>query len=514
VGNKDFSDSLKQLAISIRIWLMKDQYRIFTRTPFALGFFALCALAPLVQAVNPPLTPDPGPKPVSNTADGANALLGITTGIHNTAIGFDSLLSNSAGKFNTAVGSATLLLNVGDPSAGEGIENTAVGTGALLSNTTGSNNTANGAFALFSNIAGFNNTAVGNRALLLSTGENNTGIGAGALSSNTDGDSNTAVGVGALVSNTTGTGNTATGLLALSANQTGVLNTALGIAALQNSTASNNTAVGSAALNQNLGGGSNTAVGVSALGQNQSGGFNTAIGVNALASNTNNFNTAIGLEALLNNTSGSDNIAVGVDAGSNVVTASNVIAIGNPGQDISDSCFIGNIHGAAINPLNAAAVLVDEFGQLGTIISSRRFKRDIEPMNRASEAILALKPVTFHYKNDAKKTSCFGLIAEEVAEVNPELVVHDKNGEILSVRYDQVNAMLLNEFLKEHKKVEDQQATIAELKSTVARQQKGMEAVTAQLNEQAAEIQKVSLRVELNTLAPQVVRSNRNIRRK
>jgi hypothetical protein len=172
---------------------------------------------------------------------------------------------------------------------------------------------------------------------------------------------------------------------------------------------------------------------------------------------------------------------------------------------VDDSCFIGNIYQKQVGN-DSLPVRVDSFGKLGTEVSSRRFKRDIKPLGHASEGILALKPVTFHYNSDpAGAGPQFGLIAEEVAEVNPDLVVRDKNGEIFTVRYDAVNAMLLNEFLKEHKKVQAHQATITELKSTVAQQQKGMEALTAQLKEQAAQIQKVSSQIEISKSMPQMV---------
>ncbi len=164
---------------------------------------------------------------------------------------------------------------------------------------------------------------------------------------------------------------------------------------------------------------------------------------------------------------------------------------------------------------DAINVMIDSNGQLGTVSSSRRFKRDIQPMEKTSESILALKPVTFHYKSDKTNTPQFGLIAEEVAAVNSDLVVRDEKGEIYSVRYDQVNAMLLNEFLKEHRafleeqrKVEEQEATICQLKSTVAQQQKGMEALAASVKEQALQIQKVSAQIELNKAAPQTVVNN------
>jgi len=179
----------------------------------------------------------------------------------------------------------------------------------------------------------------------------------------------------------------------------------------------------------------------------------------------------------------------------------------------ASACHIGGIWDqASIDPATTVPVLVDQFGTLAQFVSSRRYKHDIKPMDKASEAILALKPVTFHYNSDKKNTPCFGLIAEDVAAVNPELVVRDKEGKPSTVRYEQINAMLLNEFLKEHKKVEEQQskienqqAAIAELKSTVAQQHKGMDVLTAQLKEQAAQIQKVSAQLEVSRPTPQTV---------
>ena len=209
--------------------------------------------------------------------------------------------------------------------------------------------------------------------------------------------------------------------------------------------------------------------------------------------------------ALYNNT-GIGNTALGAAAGVNVSTASNVIAIGSGGANVSNSCFIGNIWGVTTAIENALPVYIDTAGQLGTAISSRRFKTDIKAMDKASEAILALKPVTFHYKSHTTGTPQFGLIAEEVAEVNPDLVVRDTSGEPYTVRYDAVNAMLLNEFLKEHRTVEEQKATIGQLKqdfqSKLAKQQRQIEALTTGL-------QKVSDQLELSKSAPQMAGNNR-----
>lgn len=171
------------------------------------------------------------------------------------------------------------------------------------------------------------------------------------------------------------------------------------------------------------------------------------------------------------------------------------------------------------------SVFIDSSGQLGTISSSRRFKREIKPMGKANAAILALKPITFQYKTDNTNTPQFGLIAEEVADVNPDLVVRDKNGEIYTVRYEAVNAMLLNEFIKEHKKVGEQQASIAQLKTTVANQEatiaqqqkdfhtaieqqrSQLKMLTVELEEQAVKIQKVTAQLQMSIPAPELVQS-------
>jgi hypothetical protein len=432
---------------------------------------ACIGLLPQTQAVVP--APEGG-YPGGNTAEGQSALFSLTSGGFNTAVGFLSESSTTTGSFNTAIGAGTLLANTGD-------NNTATGAGALLNDTTGTANTAVGAFALFSNTTADNNTAVGANALL-----NNTRVNQG-------GDRNTATGSAALYSNTTGFINTASGYRALYSNTTGAGNTANGAEALFNST-----------------GDQNTANGYSALTGNTVGFGNTASGFFSLAGNTTgNANTAMGIHALYTNTTGSNNTALGADAGTNVTTADNVLCIGTQGANVTNSCFIGNIRGVTTANADAIPVLIDSVGQLGTISSSRRFKKEIKPMDDASESILALKPVTFHYKSDATNTPQFGLIAEEVASVSPDLVVRDKNGDIYSVRYDAVNAMLLNEFLKEHKafieeqrKVQEQQATITQLKqdfqSRLALQQKQIEALTTGL-------QKVSEQIQMSRPAPQVV---------
>jgi hypothetical protein len=310
---------------------------------------------------------------------------------------------------------------------------------------------------------------------------------------------NTAEGTDALFNLTTGATNTAIGVNALFSVQSGDQNTAVGANALKNNTASQNTAIGFQALVNNTSGGPNTATGWRALGQNTTGDFNTAVGDHAGGNiTTGDFNTAVGAGAGGNITTGFDNVAVGNGAGTNVTTADDVICIGSSGENVSDSCFISNIFGQS-SP-SGLAVFVNSDGKLGTIMSSTRVKEDIKPMDKASEGILALQPVTFRYKKDFDPTGTaqFGLVAEEVAKVNPDLVVRDKDGKPYSVRYDQVNAMLLNEFLKEHRTVQDLKSAAAKQEAMIAQQQKQIHALTAGL-------QKVSAQIELSKAAPQTV---------
>ena len=350
------------------------------------------------------------------------------------------------------------------------------------------------------------NTAEGDQALFsLTTGNSNTATGYQALQNNTTGPHNTASGVWALRNNTAGADNTASGYEALFNNTTGLFNTASGSQALlSNTTGINNTATGESALQRNTTASDNTATGESALQRNTTGLGNTANGSEALVANTSGErNTAIGFDSLEKNTTGSFNVALGAGAGSNVITADDVICIGRAvdGVNVSGTCFIGNIRGVQTQNANALPVVIDGAGQLGTVASSERFKKDIAIMGQASEGILSLRPVTFHYKTDGTSTPQFGLIAEEVAKVNPALVLPDKEGKPYTVRYDAVNAMLLNEFLKEHCKVESLQKAMVE-------QQKENAAMRAMLKEQAAQIQKVSAQLELHKAAPQTVLNN------
>jgi Chaperone of endosialidase len=352
--------------------------------------------------------------------------------------------------------------------------NVAYGPGALDSVTTGNLNTAIGADALTSDTAGYWNTA----------------IGADALKSNKTGNTNTASGTQAMLFNTTGTDNTATGTFALVNNLGGNLNTA----------------TGAYALHDNQSGGGNTSDGYQALLSNRTGSFNTANGFKALFNNVTAFwNTANGYQALYN-ASGSFNIAVGANAGFLITTGSSNIDIGNAGvagdtkkirigtKGTHDGTFIAGISGVAVT---GTQVVVNTNGKLAVTGSSARFKDEIKPMDKASEAMLALKPVTFRYKEEIDPDSIpqFGLVAEEVEKVNPDLVARDAEGKVYTMRYEAVNAMLLNEFLKEHRRVEEQRNYF---EAKIAQQQNQIEALTAT-------VQKVRAQIALAKPAPQLV---------
>ncbi len=391
-----------------------------------------------------------------------------------------------------------------------GTGDSAFGYHALYSNTEGSASTANGTVALYHNTTGFYNTANGNNALYFNTtGGNNTASGAYTLNSNTTGNNNTATGFIALFYNTTGNNNTATGDAALFYNITGSNNLANGYEALyHNTTGDNNMATGALALFANTTGFYNMANGSNAMVHNTTGSYNVAEGLNALRLNTTgSINTAVGLSALLNNTTGGSNIALGGGAGSELTTGSSNIDIGNVGVaaeantirigkvGTQQATYIAGISGKAV--AGGVGVVVDTNGHLGTVVSSKRFKEGIKPMDKASEAILALKPVTFRYKHELDPDGIpqFGLVAEEVEEVNPDLVARDANGKAYTVRYEAVNAMLLNEFLKEHRKVEELEATVAKLQLA--------------FKEQAALIGKVSDQLEMTKAARQAIADNK-----
>jgi trimeric autotransporter adhesin len=409
-----------------------------TKFSFLLVTFVLTCfgLSPVAKG-----TPDPASVGgTNNTADG-RAALAVTTGGNNSGFGFWALFRNTSGTQNTAVGSLALQYN------STGGNNTATGYSAMTNNGKGFSNTADGAFALYSNTGGTGNTAIGGGALYYNITSNNTAVGSNALYNNSTGTKNTATGEAALVNNSSGSYNTATGAGALKSNGNGV--------------------------------------------------NNTAMGLNALAANgAGSYNTAMGVDALLNN-NGSSNVGLGVNAGNALTTGSGNVCIGVnvPGvAGESNTTRIKNIYSSVAT---GRAVYVDSDNKIGTLSSSRRYKEQIQPMEKASETLFALKPVTFRYRKeiDRSRALSFGLIAEDVAEISPDLVTRDRDGKPETVRYEAVNAMLLNEFLKQHHMVQEQQKEINALK--------------AELKEQRAFIRKVNDKVELGKPAPQTVAENR-----
>jgi len=345
--------------------------------------------------------------------------------------------------------------------------NTAEGQNALFNLTTGFANTAVGWFSLWGNTEGNFNTGTGAGALLFNTADGNTGFGAAALLFNTTGFNNTGIGAAALLNNTLGINNTAVGANALSSNSVSTGDTPTG------GPSSGNTAIGSSAL------------------------FNNTTG---------SFNTAVGSSALFNNR-GVGNIALGQFAGAEVVNAHNVICIGAEGEDIDNRCYIGQIYNN-VQPTvgtDPDLVTINSDGRLGRAnVSSRRYKHDIQPMNNASEGLYALKPVSFRYHKqyDATQTIAFGLIAEDVAEVNPDLVGRNREGKPESVRYEQINAMLLNEFLKAHKVIEEQQTSISQLK-------KELQTTIARLDEHDSTLRRVRDQMKINNSEVALATSNR-----
>jgi hypothetical protein len=335
--------------------------------------------------------------------------------------------------------------------------NTAEGQNALFSLTLGSANTAVGWFSLFSNIDGSFNTATGAGSLLFNISDQNTAFGAAALLFNTVGFGNTAVGAAALVNNTASPVNTPSG---------------------------------------------------------GPGSVNTAVGLSALSSNTTgSVNTAVGASALTNNTIGNGNLALGSGAGIAVTNANNVIAIGTSGENVSNSCYIGQIY-SNVQPIvgtDPDSVTITSSGRLGRgNVSSRRYKHEIKPMDKASEVLYALKPVSFRYNKeyDATQTLAFGLIAEEVVDVYPDLVGRNREGQPESVRYEQINAMLLNEFLKEHRRGEEQDCKIQEQEKTITELRSEIRDLAAMVNEQASELRKVSAQLQTSNATLQAIAKN------
>ena len=348
--------------------------------------------------------------------------------------------------------------------------NTAEGQNALLSLTSGTYNTGVGLFSLFGNAEGSFNTAIGAGALLANTAHQNTAIGAGALLSNTDSVKNTAHGAFALFGNTVGNSNTASGVSALFNNSTGF---------------------------------NNTAIGYNTLLSNTTAGDNTAIGTTALFSNTTGeFNIAIGSQALRDNVTGDSNTAIGDSAGFNITGSGNV-CIGAGVNGVAGESNITRIRNVYGSVATERAVYVTSDNRIGTLSSSRRYKEQIMPMEKASEAIHSLSPVSFRYKKevDPARSLCFGLIAEDVTEVNPNLVTLDCEGKPETVRYEAINAMLLNEFLKEHQAFVEERRKVEKLEATVSRQQKQIEVL-------AAGLEKVSNQIELSKAESRTIANN------
>ena len=459
----------------------------------------------------------------NNTATGVNALVLNSTGIQNTANGAFTLQSNTVGSGNIALGyqagsslttgnnnidignvgvaSESNTIRIGDPAihgsvfvAGiTAMSPAAPNQGLLVNPATGQLGSADvSSFGVVSTDPG--NTAVGDQALQNNdSGGYNDAVGAFALFSNIDGSFNNAFGDSALYSNIHASENTAIGDLALTNNDStgngkAQFNTAVGAQALfSNTDGDSNNAIGFYALGFNTTGILNQAIGVSALGNNDIGSANTAIGDSALFQNVNgSFNTVIGYFAGAS-VEGNDNIYIGATSADGVTSESSTIRIGDP--TFVTACYVAGISSHIAS--GGVQVFITGDGKLGTLTSSARFKDEIKPMANASEAILALKPVTFRYKKaiDPQGIPQFGLVAEEVEKVSPDLVIRDPEGKPYTVRYEQVNAMLLNEFLKEHKTVKEQGEIIARLEQQV-------EALTAGL-------QKVSAQMELSKAGPQ-----------
>jgi len=361
-------------------------------------------------------------------------------------------------------------------------------------------------------------TAEGCNALsLLTTGTANTGVGWYSLFSAGAANYNTGVGAGTLALNTADA-NTAVGTVALFLNTTGQLNTAVGTVALQsNETGDGNTAIGASTLPNNTTGTQNTAIGFNAMRDNTIGSLNTAVGLLALISNTEGGNnTAIGRNALQDNETGSGNTAIGYRAGLDVTGDGNLClgtgALGVAGVD--NTTWIANVNTLTQNfsaGVNDYVTVRLSDGRLGhtAVVSSRRYKEDIKPLAAVSEALYGLNPVSFRLKKQYDETQrrSFGLIAEEVEKIDPDLVYHNNKGQAESVRYELINAMLLNEFLKEHHRGEEQDCKIQEQETTIAELRSEMRALAARITDQATQLQKVCAWIEASGAKPQFVRN-------
>ncbi len=441
---------------------------------YAAILSALVCLALVPKAQAAPDTALPG----FNTADGDHALFSITSGVANTAVGWYALSTNTEGNYNTGLGAGALALNITAES------NTAVGTAALLLNT-----------------GGTQNVAVGSGAMVSNNADDNTAVGGFALENNVAAVTNVAVGVFAAQNNDSGGAgtadfNVAVGGFALQANVDGARNTAVGAGALETFTGGNdNTALGEiAGINYNAGTETNNIC----IGSGTEGvaGENNAIRIGDAS-------TSGGID-VINASALANAITIGPAMSTQGITILTLLGFGSVSianglqtTNGASTCFVGGIfnqtpaagsHGVVVGPNNQLA---------DATLSSRRFKKDIASIDKLSEGILALRPVTFHWKNDNTNEPEFGLVAEEVADVNLDWITRNPQGEVSGVRYETIPILLLNEFLKEHKKVEDQQASISQLRSE-------MQTMVAQLKEQAAQIRKVSAQLEVRKPATKV----------
>jgi hypothetical protein len=440
--------------------------------------------------------------PWVNVTETTNTFVGtmsgnlLTTGVNNTAAGYGTLVENTTGLSNSAFGTEALAANT------EGEFNSAHGVRALFSNTTGVRNSAFGVGALQSNISGNFNSSFGYTALYSNTtGQNNSAFGTGALAANTLGVSNSAFGSEAMLANTTGYNNTAMGLRALYENTTGFDNTAFGRSSmLANTTGALSTAVGVDAMRDNTTGWENTALGHSALRSNTTGNYNVSIGRSALSSKTTgDFNTAVGRQALALLTAGTSNTALGHLAGGGLITGSNNIYIGNGGASnesntirigtdgFHNRVFINGVRGAVTGIPDAISVMIDSNGQLGTISSSARYKEDIRDMLARSERIYDLRPVVFRYREafaNGSKPEQFGLIAEQVAEVFPELVVLNEDNLPETVKYHDLAVLLLNELQKERARSQSQEEKLEHLQASLEQLNKTTQQLVKRMEEQ------------------------------
>jgi hypothetical protein len=388
---------------------------MFQSIPRSLILFAaLCSVVQITSATQPP-DPSPSSDSAFNTAYGNDALQFLSSGSDNTAVGYNALFGNRGGNSNTALGEE-----------------------ALPANVSGSFNVAVGSAALNLSVASSGNVAIGNSALGSNNGSTgyNTAIGYQALGTDPSGNYSTAVGAYSLASVTSGSigYNTGFGAFTLNVNSSGSNNTAFGYAALRSTT-------------------------------------------------TGDDNIGFGYQSLYLDAAGSNNIAMGYRAAYNIVSGSNTIEIGNQGegadnalirigaQGTQTSTYIAGIAGAQVT---GSAVYVTSSGQLGVLASSERYKTAIAPMGGSTDKLAQLRPVSFHLKTDSSATTQYGLIAEEVAKVYPELVIRDGGGVIQGVRYEELAPMLLNEMQKQEQTIADQGAEIRELKKMVLQMRAGL----------------------------------------